>query len=537
MVDCQNGSIQLTAGEVCSMERAKSLGIYDDNPTVKITGQDYNDYKTYNDTFDNLGNRTKTVCTTSSDDSKAYRNCIDQFGMGYVRKSGTDDTCVVYDCPDSSTGFKKDGSSCKKPLADATVSIQENCDEAWNDWFTINNYHLGNGIYQKTTGVCYSPCSPYEIPFYAKDPIDGTPLNFTSDDDQTQCISKADYFSGKYANDSEFCPLAWIYRIGQTKEDFKEIIKEQYLNLKNDDSKVTTDAYIHAISENSLNTQANNLYTTCNSLYDNVLPPSQQALTACKKLYTIDRLNKAYNICNNLKTNETEFTNKLSSDNNDPKVLQTKKTILKQACTALFCNNNDSSALSMIGKNQICFDKSGLVPISSHAQNSNNYLHPSFLVSSNIAAPSSNDVIKKYEPTYTDNSHLEVPSDTSKSKLVKMIYLSIFLIIDSLVWIVLYIFSKEYLVPYIVKPFLISVLSLSPTPGMGPILNYIKDTEGEIRKAYRDNGDVPEVNPSYKLLSIIVSGILNLVIVIIFLKYGKINKQINWLNNISNQRT
>jgi len=125
----------------------------------------------------------------------------------------------------------------------------------------------------------------------------------------------------------------------------------------------------------------------------------------------------------------------------------------------------------------------------------------------------------------------------SRNKLVKMIYLSIFLIIDSLVWIVLYIFSKEYLVPYIVKPFLISVLSLSPTPGMGPILNYIKDTEGEIRKAYRDNGDVPEVNPSYKLLSIIVSGILNLVIVIIFLKYGKINKQINWLNNISNQRT
>ena len=159
------------------------------------------------------------------------------------------ETCITYSCPNSTSTpldeyFQQTkwgsniNNSCMKPLADAEVSKQYRCDERWYDWFTVPNYHLGNGYINpdpSNPGTCYNPCLPGSIPTYQTDPVDGQNLHFISNTENTgNCISRENYFGGKYASGSDYCPLAWIYILNSTHKDLDSFLSDFSANFEGD---------------------------------------------------------------------------------------------------------------------------------------------------------------------------------------------------------------------------------------------------------------------------------------------------------------
>jgi hypothetical protein len=242
--------------------------------------------------------------------------------------------------------------SCMKPLADAQVSKQYRCDERWYDWFTIPNYHLGNGYINPdpaNPGTCYSPCLPGSIPTYQTDPVDGQSLHFISGTENTgNCISRENYFGGKYASGSDYCPLAWIYILNSSHDTLQKMVNTHNQTFAT--SEIAKDVLTDAFTQNQ-NNSANYATNIINSLpieLNNILTPSSTMQNACNRIETPERLLPAYNMCSNVMSDETavynKFANSLSAN-----MARDKVTMIKQACNAVFCNLGDP-AHSTIGQ-------------------------------------------------------------------------------------------------------------------------------------------------------------------------------------------
>jgi len=91
-----------------------------------------------------------------------------------------------------------------------------------------HNYHLGNKFYSPEEGKCYAPCPPGQVPAYAKDPVDGASVDLSSKDALDKCVPRNEYFSGKYYEGSEFCPISWIHRLGTTVRENEEMLQVRY---------------------------------------------------------------------------------------------------------------------------------------------------------------------------------------------------------------------------------------------------------------------------------------------------------------------
>lgn len=341
--------------ELCTISRAKQLGIYSGDQTaykVAASGDNYDDLRTYNSDLDNQQSRTKTLCKDSLDGTASYRNCVDQYGAGFVRKPGDTNgyKCSVYDCP---PGFIKQGSICKKPLADAEIDKRARCDERWYDWFVTPNYHLGNGVYSSNIGECYAPCPEYQVPAYAVDPVDQSSLDFVSTEDLKRCIPRDTYFYGKYKVGSDYCPLAWIHRLNATKESLSKELTQLYSGFSS--SNMTTTAFVnYANNPNSIQKNADYVVKQCNSYYDNIGTPTDTMQNACNQLNTVERVKQAYNWCAELNENEDEYRQRIIRESGDSIHIDRKIGMMKQACNSVFCNENDT-ALGYIGEDQICF--------------------------------------------------------------------------------------------------------------------------------------------------------------------------------------
>jgi hypothetical protein len=345
-----------TSAEICTIARAKELGIFTENNTTykdTPTGDKFDDLRTYNDEIDNQQNRTKSVCKVSLDGSTASRNCVDQYGPGFIRKPGlTGDSykCVPYDCP---PGFKKEGSVCKKPLADAETDKRAHCEERWYDWFITPNYHLGNKVYSSNVGKCYAACPDNSIPRYIVDPVDNSSLDLVSQEDLTKCIPRDQYFYGKYKVGSDFCPITWIYRLNSTKDSIQNTMTSMYGDYYS--SNMTTAAFTHyANNPTKIDETARNIASSTSSYYDNVDMPSDTMQNACNTLNTPERVAQAYTWCKELHNNEDEYRERIIRESGDSTHIDRKINMMKQSCNAVFCNNNDT-ALNYITEESICF--------------------------------------------------------------------------------------------------------------------------------------------------------------------------------------
>jgi hypothetical protein len=153
-----------------------------------------------------------------------------------------------------------------KPLADAEVSKQYRCDERWYDWFSIPNYHLGNGYENPdpaNPGTCYTPCQAGSLPAFQLDPVDGQNLHFIPNEENNgQCISRANYFGGKYAAGTDYCPLSWIYILNSSPQSLENLVNKNNQQFASSD--MANDVLTSAFNANQNNSKsyANNIYNS-----------------------------------------------------------------------------------------------------------------------------------------------------------------------------------------------------------------------------------------------------------------------------------
>lgn len=332
----------ISSTEVCTLEVAKQLGI--DDPDTYFT-EDYSSIKTFNNIIDNNDeNKYDTLCYQSKiSDNVSYPHCVLEHGVGYVRKQGNPDTCVTVECPPDFT-FDASKNACKKKSKDAMILKKEKCLERWYDWFTIQNYHLGNK-YQKIGDKCYSPCDKGFVPSYTKDPIDnsGGGILDKKDAEPSYCMNKYNYFDGKYEETPNYCPISVIKNIGSTKRD----LIEEYENM---------------IEKIESSNEKDNLYKEMNNVIEGIVKnkeniitqdtkmPTGEYLNACNTLNTEERLADAYMKCKRIYDNEDELISQFIQEGDTEKEAKVRILALKRACNGLFCNPNNNVSDLISGK-------------------------------------------------------------------------------------------------------------------------------------------------------------------------------------------
>lgn len=348
----------VTPGEVCTIDMANTLGIYDtDNYFKKEAG--YDDVRTYNFEKDDNENRSKEICSYTSNAKEAYVPCTAEHGIGFTRKISDRSKCITYDCP---PGFENNGMQCTKPLEDYIITKQSRCDERWYDWFMIPNYHLGNKYYSPKVGQCFKPCPANNVPQFAKDPVDDAPAGMNIQEKLDRCVTRSDYMSGKYQQGSDYCPLAWIHRLTSTPTDVQIKISTQLDDLEKSKGTSNMNTYFTELRNNAL-AESNKIAADAFSVIENINPPTDIMTEACNTLNTPERLLQAYESCSMLQEDDTRYSEQLSADMNDtPSVIARKTKMLKQACNALFCTQKGGGN-SEIGKPQICIPVSGVVEV------------------------------------------------------------------------------------------------------------------------------------------------------------------------------
>lgn len=352
---------RISAGEYCTLKRADELGIinkqkFKESPFESASRFDstlYKDAKTFNASIDGKDNRTKSLCkvTLTGD---AYPHCADKYGPGYVKKGTSDKTqpykCEVYDCP---PGFERKGKYCSKEpvFEDAKVDKRSKCEERWYDWFLIPNYHLGNKFFQEKVGKCYAPCPVNHVPAFAEDPVDASRADFFSDDQNDKCVPRQLYFMGKYAEGTDYCPLAWIMRIyNMNQANARDLLYRRRKKIMDLYKDRTTDIFRKVAQQDGaeIGKEAAFLTSEIGNYMDNVEKPEEAMLQACGGLNTVERVGDAYRICKDLLENES------LDISSDPSINAKQNAILRQACTAVFCDENNN-ALDVIGADPICF--------------------------------------------------------------------------------------------------------------------------------------------------------------------------------------
>lgn len=346
-----NGSYDtVSPGEFCSLQTAKKLGIEDSG---KYFQSEYNDLKTFNESKDTTENRKSEICSVTKKGDAAYQMCAIEHGIGFVRQPARPEKCITVSCP---PGFESDRGECKKPLEDYTVSKRARCDERWYDWFIIPNYHLGNKYYEEKPGKCYKPCPSYNVPQYAKDPVDESSAGFNATEKLDKCLPRTQYMNGKYMMGSDYCPISWVYRLAATPSVLKEQINTNLDQLK-EEKKNTNDKY--EALRSSADTDALEIAKEAGSLIENINVPDETMRTACQSLTTTDRVQFAYDVCERLAEDETWYGQNLEDELKDSDQVQQAKTkMLKQACNALFCSGNSHE---QVGKPEICIP--GVTPV------------------------------------------------------------------------------------------------------------------------------------------------------------------------------
>ena len=118
---------------------------------------------------------------------------------------------------------------------------------------------------------------------------------------------------------------------------------------------MTTTAFMkYANNPTSIQQNASYIMKQCNAYYDNIDTPTDTMQTACNQLNTTERVKQAYQWCSELNENEDEYRQRIIRESGDSTHIDRKVSMMKQACNAVFCNENDT-ALGYIAEDQICF--------------------------------------------------------------------------------------------------------------------------------------------------------------------------------------
>ena len=430
--DATKKSVVLPA-ELCTMDTALRLGIADKDKYFK---PGYDSLKSLNKVFDDKdSSRFNKLCYESVSVDEAYTNCVVEHGMPFTRKKGDMTKCVPAECPPD---FEKTMEGCKKPVVGDSTLLKSHCDERWYDWFIVPYYQLGNKYQADENGKCLVPCKAGYIPGYAKDPVDGASMDLSSKDELNTCINKYNYFGGKYKDAIDFCPIAIVKRIGTTKEDLSSEFIDRLNKVENKNTR-TVDV-IQKIVPGEVEDIYKQLTTTSDIEF-----PTGDALKACRKIHTEDRLADTYTICRTLSKNADSVTEKFVKDGLGVEEAKLRTNILKKACHTLFCNKQDDASTVVAGK---VWPENSCPPGEEECENRITGEAICFVDVENMNFEEDVKKLKKAQAT----NYPEVSSDESKTKLNSSIKWMIYCIVIPVGAVIAWGVWTQLLWPYIIRP-------------------------------------------------------------------------------------
>ena len=347
--------------EVCSVETAKSLGLF--HRTKYFKGQSQDDVRTFSSSISRDAERPYKLCKEEAaglwETGESARPLCTLIAPGLLPKKGG--TCGRPDgeCP---PGFTWDAraKTCKKPIQAVKQRREQHCSKQWHDWFTVPNWSFSNG-YEMVKGTCYEPCPANTLPIRGTDPVTG---ESRGTDNIQRCVDKMEYMGGLYGNEPDFCNLAWIKRLSTKMPDIGQEHMSKYPLFAVNGS----ESLESAAKEGVIDILRETLRSP-----ENLAPHSDVMEGVCaRKVDTAERLTDAYAICQNIRRNPVQTESKYIDDmsrtlklmNNNIKPAELQKDIknrfkvLKQACHFTFCDdkNSQSQRASLIGKEPICFN-------------------------------------------------------------------------------------------------------------------------------------------------------------------------------------
>ena len=308
---------KVSAGEVCSIQAAKDLGIFDKTTFYKVG---YDTLRSYNSDFDKNNALTHKLCSENMlrDEASVLCPLLKNAGIGFTAKPGN--KCVTAECPPGFTEDKTDPMSCIKPIKEKVVQISSRNDEQYDDWYTIPNYHLGNK-YGSSNNVHYAPCPSGSVPYYNSDPVDDSMAEANSKDQIGVCVDKGLFMGGKYAGTANYCPVSMIKRVGSTRNELMEYYKEL---ANKTDVPESVKQKINQLVEGIKTDDFANL---------NLL--SEEMEMACNKLNQDNaKLEEAYIICEQLYKNEDGFVAKFAGEPDS--LVKLRRDAAKYSCQQLF---------------------------------------------------------------------------------------------------------------------------------------------------------------------------------------------------------
>lgn len=308
---------KVSAGEVCSIQAAKELGIFDKTTFYKV---DYDTLRSYNQEIDKNFTITHRLCNenTVKDEASVLCPLLANAGIGFTAKPGN--KCVTAECPTGFTEDKKDPMNCIKPIKEKVVQISSRNDEQYDDWYTIPNYHLGNK-YGSSNNVNYAPCPSGSLPYYNSDPVDDSQAEENSIDQLGVCVDKSLFMGGKYAGTAEYCPISLIKRVGSTRNELIEYYRE--LSGRSD----VPESVKQKINKLVEGIKADD--------FANLSLLSEEMELACNKLNQDDaKLEEAYVICEQLAKNEDGFVAKFAGE--PESLIKLRRDAAKYSCQLLF---------------------------------------------------------------------------------------------------------------------------------------------------------------------------------------------------------
>ena len=358
-------------GEVCTIKTARQM---EEKLGMKILDpkkgsfwtNEFKETRSHNAAWDasnipNL-NGAAHLCKISEVTSNAIPHCQAQFGAPFTRKKGTTERCVVNSCPPNFELEEGPVTKCKKAFIYGTSSKANVCHERWYDWFTIPNYYLGN-TWQQIDSKCYPPCPSFQLPAVNKDPTNPYYTASGLSNYPDQCINKSFYLNGRYANQPEYSPLAWITRLTLTPPKIKEIwmsmIDKDPGNLDYGSNLVNNlHMYSQKVFEQNLANQV--------SSYEDLSKINEHATKAYSKALPADPrfLNEAYAVCKAISEDRNKYKTAYEASmkpyvtlSNDEIELRMK--IIEQSCQHLFCRQQPIQP----GYSNICLSNVPIVKV------------------------------------------------------------------------------------------------------------------------------------------------------------------------------
>jgi len=331
-------------GEVCSIETAKLLGVFD---AAKYYEDGMGDVRTYGDRTRDDAKRRYKLCTEDAENYAAQPLCP---LVGPGLRATADGACAFQECP---PGFTASGGGvCKKQVIQNAVPKAARCDAQWHDWFTVPNAHIGNG-YRTLNGACYAACPGSTVPASGTDPSTGKRRGDSKDD---ACVDKMEYLGGKFADDSDFCSIAWVKRMAAEGSGTRAETRRQYPKFVIAGSKKVRDGADAA---------AEHIVRQAHSRLENVQTDSPDMQGLCKSIETPERLAETYATCKSVLADTDgslyrSFRAKLLA--NFPTMreedAQKRWRVLSQACHHSFCDSQsggDRTYRVGADKPQLCF--------------------------------------------------------------------------------------------------------------------------------------------------------------------------------------